>query len=428
MEKTVENALDILYKLGYDHFEKNDYLKAIIYFERYININPNNANVYNTLGYIYKQVADKYQNLEKQIEYFEKAYSLDSKHVQILRNLALTYPLIGKYQEAVKCFHELFKLECLTDDYEAYAYLKIQLKDFLEGWKYYEYRFLRDNCIEYPKISKPIWNGAKIPNKTLLVHYEQGFGDTLQFCRYIEKVKPFTKDIIFRVQKELFDLIKNNITGVQVVSSAQSLEEIDFDYHIPLLSLMHRLKETVDKIPSTKGYLNADETQIQEYKRKYFNNNFLKIGISWNGRKFGNRYRNIPLDVFYPLVKLKNVQIYSLQKDFGAEQLKDVPEGINIIDLGKTFKDFSDTAAAMSNIDLFITSDNCLLNLAGAMGIPTYGLLNKFSEWRWFLEDGVTPWYDNVTIYKKQDEYEDWNLLIQKVMQKIITDEIIDYQ
>lgn len=421
MSTQVEQALDILNKLAYEKYDKGEYAAAIVYYNRYLELNQSNPIVYNMLGYLYQKLGGKYNNLNEQVQFFEKAISLDSSYVQALRNLALAYPLVGKYQEAVECFHKIFKLGPVMDDYMAYACLQIRLENFKEGWKYYEYRFLKEySPTEYPKINKPRWEGQKIPDKTLLVQYEQGFGDSIQFYRFLEQVKPLVKKIVFRVQNELVDLFKVNASEIEVVGIATPLDELSFDYHIPLMSLPFVLKfNSIDDIPLSQGYIKADKNKVKQYKKNFFNNDCLKIGICWNGTKFGNRNRNIPLEYFYPLTEIKNVVVYSFQKGFGSNQLQELPPNIKIVDLGKTFKDFSDTAAAMENLDFFVTSDNGVFNLAGAMGKKTFVLMNKYSEWRWFLDDKFTPWYSNAEIFKKSDENEDWDLLINKIVEKI---------
>lgn len=407
----------VLKKLGEEAMAEGNFIYAIVYYEESLKITPTDANVYNTIGYLYKKIGNKYQHLDEQIKHFEKAIELDQKCIQTIRNLAVTYPLVGQGDEAVKYFKKLLELKPVVDDYVAYSHLQIQLKNFQEGFKYYEYRFQRKgNPLEYPKFDKPRWEGQEILDKTLLVHYEQGFGDSIQFFRYLEQVKPLVKKIIFRVQDELVDLFRNNIENIEIVGLSMPLLELSFDYQIPLISILFATNATIDNIPYTKGYIKADKAKIERYKKDFFDNDCLKIGISYNGAQFGNARRNVPLECFYPLTKLKNIKLYSFQKGFGAEQLKNVPPDIEIIDLGKTFNDFSDTAAAMENIDLFITSDNSVFNLAGAMGKKTFVLLNKYSEWRWFYDEETTPWYNNVKIFKKQNEEEDWDLLIQKII------------
>jgi tetratricopeptide (TPR) repeat protein len=410
----------ILKGLGNEQCKKVNYAAAIGYYEEALKINPQNAVIYNAIGYTYRKIGAKHQNLDKQIEYLEKAVNLDPDYKKAIRNLTVVYPLAGRYQDAVECFHKLFELGAMADDYFDYACFKIQLKDFEEGWKYYEYRFMKEsNTTIYPKINKPRWEGQKIPDKTLLVHYEQGFGDSLQFFRYLEQVKPYVKKIIFRVQNELVDLIKINAKDVQVVGRSTPLNELSFDYYISLMSLPLILKASVDNIPLSQGYIKADNGKTKEYKNKFFDNNCFKIGISWTGAIRGNYLRNIPPEVFYPLTKLKNTKIYSFQKTPSLEQLGPLPPDVEIVDLGCTFNDFNDTAAAMANVDLFVTSDNGLFNLAGVMGKKTFVLLNKNAEWRWFFDDETTPWYDSVKIFKKQNENDSWGSLLQRVVENI---------
>ena len=117
--------------------------------------------------------------------------------------------------------------------------------------------------------------------------------------------------------------------------------------------------------------------------------------------------------------KSQNVKIYSFQKNLEAKQLQQLPENVEIVDLGADFKDFSDTAAAIENVDLFVTSDNSVFNLAATMEKNTFLLLNRFSEWRWFFDEEKTLWYDSVKIFKKQNEQESWDLLMQRVINEI---------
>lgn len=417
MEK---EALVILYKLGQESFKKKDYIVAIAYFNKYIEINPNNADIHNMIGYIYQKISGKYENIDNQIESFEKAIELEPNHKFALRNLALAYSLADKTEEAVDCFKKLLKLDFIIDDCMAYAYLQIQLKNFQEGWKFYENRFDKyKESMHYPKMDEPKWEGQEISDKTLLIHYEQGYGDSLCFCRYIEQVKPFAKKIIFRVQDELVDLLKLNLSNVEVVGISKPLEEIDFDYQVALMSLMYLLKARVDNIPQAEGYIKADEKKAEAYKKEFFDNDCIKIGISYNGAKGGNRRRDIALKYFYPLTKLKNVKVYSFQKGFGSEQLEELPSDVEIVDLGKTFNDFSDTAAAMANMDVMVMSDSGVFNLAAAMGKRIFLLLNKYAEWRWFLDEETTPWYDSVRLVKKQAESQSWDELIQKVINNL---------
>jgi tetratricopeptide (TPR) repeat protein len=458
---------------------------AIDYYKKYVDVATNDNKfkqiIYNSIGHLYEE-AGKYENIDKQIEYFNKALEINPNYKDALRNLTIVYPRVRKEKEALQCYHKLFKLGIKMDDYFDYACLNIKLKNFEEGWKYYEYRFSKEiGPTKYPKMKKPKWDGKKITDKTLLIQYEQGFGDTIMFCRYLEQVKPLVGKIIFRVQNEMVDLIKNslnNIAGekifltgndindinyyspfqeknslalidrqipeanefiniitdlnknfnpkdinkIEIVGMSTPIEKLSFDYHVALISLMHLLDAKVDNIPLAQGYIKADEEKIQKYKKEFFDNDCFKIGISWHGAEHGNELRNIPLEMFYPLAKLKNVKVYAFQKGAGSEEMENLPPDVEIIDLGKTFNDFSDTAAAMANLDLFITSDNAVFNLAGAMGKKTFVLLNQDAEWRWFFDDDTTSWYDSVKIFKKQDENEGWSILMKQALLKLKED------
>lgn len=418
MPESKEKTLDILNKQGYEYYKNKDYAGAISYYNKYIELNQTNPVIYNMLGYLYQKLAP-YEEIERRIECFEKALELNPKYTQAIRNLAFAYPLVGKYSEAINCFHKLFNEGAVTDDYFAYACLKLRLGDFEEGWKYFDARFLKVyGKTDYPEIDKPRWEGQEIKDKTLLVQFEQGFGDSIQFFRYLEQLKPIAKKIIFRVQNELVELFKIN-TDIEIIGEKVPVKEISFDYHIPLMSLPYILKATLQNIPFSQGYIKADEKKFIEYKKEFFDNDCFKIGISWHGTNIGNINRNIPLSSFYSLTELKNVKIYSLQKVFDKNDLERLPNNIEIVNLGKSFSDFSDTAAAMANLDLFITSDNSVLNLAGAMGKKTFLLLNKFAEWRWMFDEEKTPWYKSVKIFKKQNELDNWDLLIKKVIEDI---------
>lgn len=410
-----------LKKLGDEKYKKGDYYGAIEYFKAYLETDPQNASMYNVVGYLYEKI-DRYSTVDEQIKYYEKAVEVDSKCTMAIRNLAFSYSKKGRYEDAIAQFEKLFSLGAIPDDYFAYGCLKIELGDFKDGWKYYEYRFSKEyGRTLYPKFDKPRWDGQNISDKILLVQYEQGFGDSFLFFRYLYEVKPLVRKIIFRVQNELVDLLKtsNPDKNIEIVGMSTELNDLSFDYHIPLLSLPYALKSTIDNIPLSQGYIKADENKVKAYKEKFFNNDSLKIGIAWNGMVVGNRRRNIPLINFYNLTTLKNVKIYSFQKNTGYDQLSKLPLDFEVIDLGKEFKDFSDTAAAMANIDIFITSDNGVFNLAAAMGKQTFLLLNKFAEWRWFFDTETTPWYKSVRIFKKENENDDWSLLINQVIEVI---------
>jgi len=410
-------TVDELRAIADEQYNNGNYAEAVEYYIKCAEKEPS-ALMYNRVGFVYSKI-NNYIFLEEQIKYHKKALELEPNYTSAIRNLAFAYSRLGDDEKAVEYFHKLFELESIPDDYCAYGCLMLKLGDFEKGWEHYKKRFCKHfGATFYPKTDKPEWQGEEIKDKTLLIQCEQGFGDTLQFLRYLEQIKPLAKKIIFVVQKGLVDLVKDNTNDIEIVEDTESLYELEFDYHIPLLNLPCALKVTMANIPLAEGYIKADEEKIKDYKEKYFNNDSFKIGISFKGAVCGNHRRDIPLSAFYPLTTMNNVKLYSFQRG-GANQLKNLPPDFKITDLSGTFKDFSDTAAAMANVDLFVTSDNSVFNLAGAMGKKTFVLLSKDAEWRWFLDEETTPWYDSVKIFKKQTETENWDIPMKRIVEEI---------
>lgn len=397
--------------------------KAIHYFQKYLNERKDDYNILMKLGFAYIDEG-LYETLETQAEIFKKASEIKPDSCEALIFLGQAYIRLQKYKEFKECTHKLFELRNDDGDYFHYGCDNIQFGNFEEGWEYYEYRFSKkEKPTDYPHFDKPRWEGEKITGKTLLVQAEQGFGDAISFFRYLPELKNYADKVIYRVYSNLSELFNNSTYGIEIVKGSTPLEELSFDYHVPLMSLPYLLKGKVDNIPLSEGYIKADKNKAETYRQKYFDNDCFKIGICWEGSKIGNKSRNIPLEKFYPLTKLENVKIYSFQKG-DEERIKNIPTDIEIVDLGKEFTNFNDTAAAMDNLDLFITSDNGVANLAGAMGKKTFLLLNLYSEWRWFFDTKTTPWYDSFTIFKKHNECDDWSLLMQQVIEEILQNKI----
>lgn len=422
LNKNPQNTATLRFLGDIYHQHLKNSQKAIMYYEKYIEKNPSDYFILHQIGYLY-QVLDPYGDI--QIKYFEKALALKPDFLCAVQNLAVAYERFGNYNRALEYYNKLFEYKDSMDRFFDYSYnygcLNLKLKNFEEGWKHFESRFLSETkLVLYPKIKESKWQGEDIKNKTLLVHYELGFGDTICFCRYVQQLKGVAGKIIFRVQNELFDLLKSNLDDIEIIDMSTPLEEISFDYHIPLMSLPYILNANAGNIPLAKGYLKADKSKSEVYKEKYFNNDCFKIGIAWQGSETAGNLRNVPLETFYPLMKFKNIKIYSFQKGDCAEKLKELPPDVEIIDLGQTFGSFDDTAAAMDNIDLFISSDNSLVNLAGALGKKTFLMLRQNAEWRWFLEDENSPWYDSFTLFRKKSEKDYWAFLMQKIMEKVL--------
>lgn len=297
----------------------------------------------------------------------------------------------------------------------------MRVKDYDKGLKLFENRVCKDTAIALQNKSYPnkarldnLWKGENIKDKTLLIYYEAGFGDVIMFARYLPLVAQKCKKLIFMCQKPLSKLFKENDLGIdQIIDTYVPEKDLEFDVHAPLLSLPYLLKLKGDKVFAySSGYLKPNMQMLEEYKQKYFMNDKIKVGIKWQGNTYYDFDRVIPAEEFIPLMQVENTQYYSFQTFEGSEDSK-VLKGI--IDVGKDLIDFSQTAAAIANLDLVICNDTSLAHLAGAMGIPCWVLLPYEVNWRWHTDLSVCDWYDSVKLFR-QHKQGDWSGVFQDVL------------
>lgn len=391
--------------------------KAEFYLKKAIELDVNNASAYNNLGLIcYEE-----NRFEEAFGYYEKALNLQPNEYRIYLNLSNLSYLLGNMKKSIWYLDKILELD--PDNVSAHfnkSHIYLLNEKFEEGWKFYEWRIKCENDpnLVYPQLSKPVWDGSSLKDKILYVYYEQGFGDSIQFVRFLPTLAKTAKKVIFKVQNELLDLFKLSNFNAEVIGADVPDESIDYDVHVPLMSILDRLNINLTNIPYSKGYLKADEDKVKAFKKEYFQDKKLKIGIKWQGTFNGNQNRKIPLKAFYPLANLKDVSLYSFQKGYGEEQLKDMPHGININDLSPLFNTFSDTAAAIECMDLIICNDTSIAHLAGALGKKTWLLLPQIPEWRWVLNRNDTPWYDSIHLFRQKNPG-DWDEVIKEVVKEL---------
>lgn len=375
------------------------------------------------LGLVYKNLL----NFEKSEYYYLKAADLEPNSRDVYFNLANLYTLFHIPAKAKEYY--LKCLEINPDDRESKYFLALnyfRMKDYNNGLKYFEVRLCRETAIDteeitYPNLipSRPIWGGEDISDKTLYTYYEAGFGDMIMFARYIPLLQKRCKKLIIKPQVQLSQLFRDNFEGVEVMDYFYHEKDFDFDVHIPFLSVPYVLGLGTDNMfISRKGYLKADNSKVKEYKENFFNNDKFKIGIKWQGNTFYETARVINVDAFSGLFDLDNVQVYSAQTFEGAEEFEKLSSKYNIVDLSKSFKDFSYTAAAVENLDLIICNDTSLAHLAGAMNKQCVILLPYNYNWRWHTDLSYCDWYESVKLYLAEKN-ESWNSVMERVIHDI---------
>ncbi len=281
----------------------------------------------------------------------------------------------------------------------------LQIGRFEQGWGQYEWRKKREKPIAARSYLQPLWLGEEdIAGKTLFIYWEQGLGDTIQFCRYAKLAEARGAKVVMSVQKPLHRLLTQLSPTIQIIGGKEN--PINFDYHSPLLSLPLAFATTSENIPAEIPYLYAEQERLDNWKQRLGDNGF-KIGICWQGKKGKvDVGRSFPLKELFNIATIPDVRLISLQKNEGTEQLTNLPEGMKVETLGADFDSgphgFLDTAAVMESLDLIITSDTSIAHLAGALGRPTWVALKQVPDWRWLLEGNNSSWYPTLRLFRQK--------------------------
>ena len=299
----------------------------------------------------------------------------------------------------------------------ALAFTELLLGQFDAGWKHYEAR-LRTGQREFPnrQFAQPRWTSENLAGRTILVHAEQGVGDTIQFVRYLPLVMERGGRVILECQPSLKPLLKN-FPGVQaVVAQGEALPP--FDVQAPLLSLPGIFRTTLASIPNKAPYLKVPDGIKLELPAT--SPDRLKVGIAWAGNPVlqSDLVRSLQLTKLSPLFTLPRVSFFSLQVGPASRQLALLGDGPKPIDLGASLSDFAKTAAAIAQLDLVISVDTAVAHLAGALAKPVWLLLPFAPEWRWLLDREDSPWYLSMRLFR-QPAPEDWEGVIVRLKNEL---------
>jgi tetratricopeptide (TPR) repeat protein len=420
--------------------------EALASYDRAIALKPDYAEAYYNCG---NALADLERH-EEALASYDKAIALKpdvaaahynrgnsladlKRHEEALASYDLALTMRPDYAEALhargNAFGELKRFEealvsfagalAVRPDYAevhfSEASFRMLIGDFCRGWRKYEWRWkTAQQRNEWRDFVQPLWVGSNgITGKTVLLHAEQGFGDTIQFCRYVPHVVKRGARVILEVQRPLHALMSTLSGAVQITSKGDPLP--DFDLHCPLLSLPMAFGTKLETIPSETPYLGASSQSVMNWKNRLGEKTRPKIGLAWSGSSTHkkDRSRSIGLSALFPLLGL-NANYVSLQRDVGASDASLLRECSDLVHFGDELKDFSDTAALMFNLDLIISVDTSVAHLAGAMAKPVWILLPFIPDWRWLLDRECSPWYPTARLFR-QDESRTWDKVIAQV-------------
>ncbi len=400
------------------------YEEALTNYQHVLRLRPDVDGVYCNIANLYHNMGDG----EMARANFARALALNPDNASTHMNLGFHYARSGRNDEALNSFSEALRIA--PDNAAAHfnmALLLLLLGQFHEGWLEYEWRFkcneIRRQDLLARYYSKPQWDGAYLTTEVLFVYVEQGFGDALQFCRYLPLVARRVKHLIVECHAELLALLRGQgqFAGIEFVarSTDDLLPTVNYDVQIPLLSLPRLFETEVGPVFQETTYIQSDPQQMERWQR-HFNHNKLKVGLVWAGSPDHQRdqMRSLSLKVFNLFAGMSGVCFYSLQKGPAASEAITPSEGIDLINLAPELNDFSATAAVIAHLDLVISVDTAVAHLAGAMGKPVWTLIYSPPDWRWLLECTGSPWYPTMRLFR-QEMGGDWTAVIERVAMEL---------
>lgn len=399
--------------LGIALKKQGDYDAALDAHRRAIALAPDYAVAHNNLGVL---LQDRGRFNEAMAAHRE-AIRLDPKFGTAHSNLGVALKEQGRIPEAIAAHRRAVAAE--PDHPKVHFNLAAALLmagEFDEGFAEYEWRWkggvpgLKDR-----NFLQPQWDGAALAGRTLLLHAEQGFGDTLQFVRLARSIVKDGGKVVLEAPRALLELVRTASGIDQVVATGATLPA--FDVHLPLMSLAHVLGTRLHTIPAEVPYLTPAPLLADAWRLRLQRRAGLKIGVVWAGnrRHTHDHQRSIPIDMLLPALAMTGVELYSLQKEPRPGD-REVIDGLAdcVTDLSPLLRDFAETAAAVSALDLVITVDTAVAHLAGALGRPVWTILPFALDWRWMLERDDSPWYPTMRLFR-QPRPGDWDSVIARV-------------
>jgi Flp pilus assembly protein TadD len=411
---------DAMNNLGIVLQDRGNVSESADLYKKVLALRPDHPDALNNLGTIFLLKGD----FEKSKKLFEKVLGLIPHHAEAHNNLGNALKNLGRLTEAIEAYKVAISLRKENAEYHNnLAMALLADAQFDAGWQEYEWRW---KTVQFAKtreaLPKKFWQGEYGNGRVLLIKPEQGFGDTLQFCRYAPMASERGLRVVVEAQPALVRLL-GSLGGVErVVATGRQAPE--FDFCCPMLSLPTIFKTRLETIPASVPYLHANEDDVGLWKIrvKDVGVTMLKIGLVWAGSSRINspdlvaadRRRSISPELLAPLLDIPNVCFFSLQK--GGPP---APKEFGLVDMMELCRDFADTAALMANLDLVISVDTAIVHLAGSLGIPVW-VLNRYDTcWRWLQTRQTSPWYPTLRLFRQKSPG-DWNEVIMNVKNELL--------
>jgi hypothetical protein len=394
---------------------QNDPERGIELLDRATRIRPGNATWYAHLASLCRAT----YRMEQALSAGQESVRLDPTNADHLVNLSLIFVDVDDRERAVACLLRALGLRHdHADGHLALAQNLLALGEFEPGWLEYEWRNETDaGKNTMPKMTSAHWNGMHIPKGRILLVGDQGYGDTIQFARYISMAAERCEEIVLGCSAEMGPLLRD-IPGVKQYCHRWN-DVPGHAAHCRLSSLPYLFQTRPDSIPNKVPYLKADPARIAFWRDKLAAQlppGKRRIGLAWTGRPThpNDRRRSLPLERLRPLAEAGDAAFVSLQKPMPARDLPTMAHFPGMTDLSGELTDFGETAAVMENLDMIITVDTAMGHLAGALARPVWIMIPKAADWRWMLDRSDSPWYPTARLFR-QGRPGAWDELLAEV-------------
>jgi tetratricopeptide (TPR) repeat protein len=374
-----------------------------------LRLQPGYAELHSNLGNVLKELG----RLDEAVDAYRTALRLRPDFAKAHSNLGNALAALGRLDEAAAACAAALRFE--PDYAEGHfnaAMVHLLQGDYEAGWRDYEWRWRRAAKDAAPRpFDCPQWDGGDIAGKTILLHPEQGFGDAIQFCRYVPLVAARGASVVLEVPRPLVRLLSG--LPCRVVPAGTPLPA--FDLHCPLMSLPLAFGTRLETVPAALPYLSADPAAVARWQERLGATDLRRVGIVWSGnpKHKNDRNRSLPLDTVARIGRA-GCELVSLQKDVRADDACVLAARPDIRSFAHDLSDFADTAALVAAMDLVVTVDTSIAHLAGALGKPVWILLPVAPDWRWMLNREDNPWYPTARLFR-QATPGDWDEVIERV-------------
>jgi Flp pilus assembly protein TadD len=436
-----------VYFLGHLNYLRGQFADAAWLLTHALSIDPNHARAHNDLGETLRSLGRN----EDALPHLQRAIALEPTLAHAYGNLAATLVALNRPEEALRWAQE--SLRRATDKAVAHCDLgslfgrlnrtkeairqydlalalqpgnpraryfrglmRLALGQMPDAWAEHEARRELPASISGVRpFPGPRWTGEQgLSGRTILLAAEQGFGDTIQFVRYVPMVAARGATVLLDVQRGLGTLSRS-IPGVaQLFETGDPLPS--FDLHCPLMSLPAAFGSDLRTIPSTVPYLTADPSLVAEWSRALGPWRKMRVGLAWSGsiQHADDRNRSVPLNLLVPLLYRTDIACHIIQPGISDADRRTMADFPDLADHGTALTDFAQTAALLASMDLVVTVDTAVAHLAGALNIPAWVMLAHSADWRWMRDRSDSPWYPSVRLFR-QKQRGDWHTVIEQV-------------